>query len=121
MLLFWFGLVDWGIAYFVHETVVERANEAVRWAVVNDYSAAKVKAFLLYGDPDSASLATPWWDWGGNVQVDVQDYDVGTVNERITVTVSNYQWFHFTPFVAGSYIARPIKVSLPIEDKHTGI
>jgi hypothetical protein len=34
---------------------------------------------------------------------------------RITMTVSNYQWFHFTPFLSGKYLGRPITVSLPAE------
>ncbi|MGE5489182.1 MAG: TadE/TadG family type IV pilus assembly protein [bacterium] len=121
-LVIWFGIIDWGIAFWVHETVVFNTNQAVRWAVVNDYDPAKIRAAVLYGDPNSTKTDRPWWDLSGNVNVEVSNPDAGDpVNQRITITVSNYQWFHFTPFFAGTYAAQPITVSLPAEDMRTGL
>lgn len=121
-LIFWFGIVDWSIAFFVHQTVAYRTNSAIRWAVTNDYDPTKIRAMVLYGNPNSTAAGAPWWDVGHNVNVAVSNPDAGIPSrERIVITVSNYQWMHFTPFFAGPYIARPITVSLPVEDKHTGL
>lgn len=118
-LIFWFGIVDWGLAFFVHETVVQRINAAARWAVVNDYDAAKIKNVLLHGDPNSTLGGSAWFSLQ-DPTVNVQLLgNVVTNDRRIVVTISNYQWMHFTPFFGARYFGRPVTVSVPVEDLTT--
>jgi Flp pilus assembly protein TadG len=119
-LMFWFGIVDWGIAFFMQETMVHRANAALRWAVVNDYDVAKIKNVLLHDDPNSTLGNTAWFSLH-EPTVSVQLAGAAATNDRrIVLTVSNYQWMHFTPFFAGRYFGRPLTVSMPVEDLASG-
>jgi hypothetical protein len=121
-LMFWFGIVDWGIAFFAHQTVVYNTNAAARWAVVNDFDAAKIAAMVMYQDPNSTSTSAPWWSIGGPPNVDAQLLgSAATRDKRVQITVSNYQWMHFTPYFAGKYLGAPVTVVLPSEDLKTGI
>ncbi len=119
-LIFWFGIIDWGIAFWIHETVVHRANSAVRWAVVNDFDIAKAKSKFLYDDPSASGDGSAWFSLTNpDVNVQLLGTSAGK-DERVVMTVSNYQWMHFTPFFASRYLGRPIRVSIPIEDLKDG-
>lgn len=135
-LIFWFGIVDWGIAFWIHQTTVYRANAAVRWQVVNtlctSWDAAKktclqwddtrIKKMFLYGDPNSTAKSTPFFSLTDpQIAVNVEGTNwKGNDDMRVTMTVSNYQWMHFTPFFAGRYFGRPVTVTLPAEDLNDG-
>ncbi len=122
-LIFWFGIVDWGLAFWVHETVVHKANKAARWGVVNTFDVQKIKNVFLYDNPDGTGSGSVWFSLR-NPNVDVSLADPAPPGEtryqRIVVTVSDYQWMHFTPFFAARYFGRPIRVSLPAEDLKNG-
>lgn len=141
-LAFWFGICDWGIAFWIHETVVHRANAAVRWQVVNSmcttWNAApprdntcvawddtRIKKMFLYGDPDASGSGTPWFSLTAptiDVRVTGQNWkDNGRDDMMVTMTVSDYQWMHFTPFFGARYFGRPVTVSLPAEDLSDGL
>lgn len=126
-LLFWFGIVDWGITYWVHQSVVFRANEAARWAIVHGYDAAKIKNVLVYGtaDPTDGSVGqfglTPEnvsvkLVCGGGAGCAYTGSEDPTNLRRLIITVSRHRWSHFTPGFAGTYTARDVVVSLPTED-----
>jgi TadE-like protein len=118
-LIFWFGIVDWGIAFWIHETVVFRANAAVRWAVVNTYDAAKIKSKFLYDDPNATGTSTWFSMTDPNVTVQLLGLE-STNDKRVVMTVKNYQWMHFTPFFSGRYFGRDVVVTLPVEDLRDG-
>jgi hypothetical protein len=50
-----------------------------------------------------------------NVSVNRTPGGIG-VPDRLTVTVSNYQFRFFTPLIAGTKTAKPIDVTLPMEN-----
>ena len=118
-LIFWFGIIDWGLALFVHETVVQRLNAAGRWAIVNSYDTSKITKVLLHGDPNSALGGSAWFSLQ-DPTVNVQLLgNVATNDRRVVITISNYQWMHFTPFFGVRYFGRPLTVSVPVEDLTT--
>ena len=132
-LIFWFGIADWGIAFWIHETVVHRANAAVRWQVVNTMCTAwnadnscstvddtKIKNVFLYGDPNGSIDKGVWFSTTLPV-VAVSLPGKRLKDLRVVMTVSNYQWMHFTPFFASRYLGRPITVSLSAEDLKDGV
>jgi Flp pilus assembly protein TadG len=119
-LAFWFGIIDWGLAFFVHETVVHQTQKAARWASLNNYDATKIRNVLLYNDPTINRGGAVWFSLQ-NPTVTVNLRGIESWNtQRIVITISNYQWMHFTPFLSGRYLGRPITVSTPIEDLKTG-
>lgn len=119
-LIFWFGIVDWGITYFVHQSLVHQANSAARWAVVNAYNpdnTEPIKNMVVYNQPEApvGASAGRFGLTTSNVTVTMLGTELKH-DLRIVVTVSGYSWTHFTPFFPGQYTGRPIVVSLPTED-----
>lgn len=119
-LIFWFGIIDLGIAFFIREAIVRQVQAAARYAIVNDYDVTKIANVLLHNNPNSSSGGTAWFSLRAptiNIQLG------GTVannDRRVLISISDYQWFHFTPFFAGRYIGKPITVIVPVEDLATG-
>jgi hypothetical protein len=119
-LIFWFGIIDLGIAFFMRETVVHQVREAARYAVVNDWDEAKITSVLLHGDPNSTRGSTPWYSLRApTVSVQLAGSAINN-DRRAVITISDYEWFHFTLFFAGAYLGRPITLSVPVEDLASG-
>jgi hypothetical protein len=136
-LIFWFGIVDWGLTFFVHQTIVHRANTAARWGVVNGWDPGAVRNLIVHGDVSGAGIGIfdlsaepPDGSTGQNVDVELfcttnlsPSLQTGAEclkaqwadHRWIQVTVHGYGWTHFTPFFTGAYTGRPIIVSLPAE------
>lgn len=118
-LIFWFGIIDLGIAFFIREAVVHQVHAAARYAVLNDYDTTKITNMLLRNNPNSSSGAT--WFSLRTPTVSVQLAGNATTNDRrAVISISNYEWLHFTPFFAGKYLGKPITVVVPVEDQTTG-
>jgi Flp pilus assembly protein TadG len=137
-LIFWFGIVDWGITYWMHETLVHRANTAVRQAVVRTWAPTEIRNMIVYGKTTATGmpffgLSAAGADNGTGTNIDVklrcltslspalQEGDtcldpLWSESQRwIEVVVHDYSWTHFTPFFAGTYRGRRVTVSLTTE------
>jgi len=118
-LLFWFGIIDLGIAFFIREATVHQIHAGARYAVLNDYDTTKITNVLLRNDPNSATGST--WFSLRTPTVSIQLAGTTAANDRrAVITVSDYEWLHFTPFFASRYLGRPITVVVPVEDLATG-
>jgi Flp pilus assembly protein TadG len=119
-LIFWFGIIDLGIAFFMREAIVRQVHAAARYAVVNDYDVTKIAQVLLHNDPNSTLGGTAWFSLQAPT-ISIQLVGSATTNDkRVVISVSNYKWLHFTPFFANRYLGPPITVSMPVEDLTTG-
>ena len=119
-LIFWFGIIDLGISFFVRGAVMEQVRSAARYAIVNDYDVTKIANVLLHNNPNSALGGRPWFSLRAPT-IDIQLLGTAAANDRrVVVSISDNQWLHFTPFFAGTYLARPITVVVPTEDLTTG-
>lgn len=137
-LVFWFGIVDWGITYWVHETIVHNTNLAARRAIVNTWDATATRNMVVYGNAAGSGtrlfgLSAAGTDAGPGTNVDVTLKCLTTMTPSlqqgttcldaawaqsprwIEIVVHDYRWAHFTPFFSGSYTGRPVTVSLPTE------
>jgi hypothetical protein len=119
-LIFWFGIIDLGIAFFMRETVMHQVRAAARYAVVNNWDETKIKQVLRHNDPNSTRGDTPWFSLQApTISVQLEGSPVNN-DQRAVISISNYEWFHFTPFFAGRYVGRPITVTVPVEDLANG-
>lgn len=144
-LMFWFGIVDWGITFWAHQTIVYRANMAARWGVVNTWNPTSIRNLVVYGDVAGTgsalfSLSAQGNDDGTGTNVDVTlrcltrpnpsspdlslasgstclaaSNDGRDDRSWIEIVVHDYTWTHFTPGFSGSYTGRQVTVSLPVE------
>ena len=103
-----FGILEFGRALWTYNTIVQSTREAARWAVVNVANAAdstdinRARNIVIYGYPDVSSGA-PLLPGLASATVTVaiqplQTDPSGTaINEKITVSVSNYQFQFIVP------------------------
>lgn len=122
-----FGVLEFGRALWTYNTIVQSTRAAARWAVVNVANAAdttditRTQNIVIYGYPDVSS-GTPLLP-GLNlatVNVSIQPLQTdpsGTaINEKISVSVSNYQ-FRFLIPIAPTITLPAFETTLYTESK----
>jgi hypothetical protein len=109
------GIVDVGQILVFHQGLVERARAGARWAVVNPYDSDSIKNVVVYNNPEAGDGAKAFFFLNKNM-VSTSLLNSGTPEARVVVTISGYTFRFFTPLVARAYTARPIMVSMPIEE-----
>jgi len=108
------GIVDVGQVLVLHQGLVERVRAGARWGVVNSFNVTKIKNVVVYADPDPGGTPKPLLRLAPSM-VTATLAGAGTPEARITVTITNYPFRFFTPWIAKAYTARPIRVSMPAE------
>ena len=110
-----FSIYDFGWVLFFHQTLVHQARTAARFAAINPTSLASAKNIVLYNQTASGSGPGILGIDPSNVSV-TRDGTAGTTDDRITVTISGYQYQIITLGWAGTYNGKPITVSMPVEN-----
>jgi Flp pilus assembly protein TadG len=109
-----FSLYDFGWILFFHQTLVHQARTGARYAAVNPGSLTNAKNMVLYNQTSGSGSGifglTP-----SNVSV-TRNGTAGNIDDRITVTISGYQYSVLTLGWAGSYNGKSITVSIPVEN-----
>jgi hypothetical protein len=114
------GTLDLGQMLFFHQALVERVRGAVRWASVHQWDGTgdQVTNMVLFGRPDDSSGGASGFLGLTRDNVGVNHFDGTAANpndERITVTIRNYRYNFFSPWIAGSFTdANPISESAPV-------
>ncbi len=82
------GVFDVGEMLFVHQTLTDRARNAVRWGSVNAYDATSIQNLVLYGATAPAQGQTPAFGLSAsNVTVSRPAAGIGTPEDRIVITI----------------------------------
>jgi hypothetical protein len=110
-----FSLYDFGWVLFFHQTLVHQARTGARYAAVNPGSLTSAKNLIVYNQTSSGSGSGILGLQLSNVSV-TRNGTAGAVDDRITVTISGYQYTMVTLGYAGSYTGKPITVSIPVEN-----
>jgi hypothetical protein len=111
------AIFDLGQCLFIHQTFAARARAAARYGVVHDFDAATIRNMVLYGQPLAPSGQTSGIFGLREEMVTVKQEDIGTSEQRITVTIQGYPYRLFSPFLGRAFTGRPIVVSLPAESQ----
>src|SRR5579863_5091194 len=86
-----FSIYDFGWVLFFHQTLVAQARSGARFAAINPTSLTAAKYIVLYNQTSNVGGA-------GILGVDPSDVSVtrdgtaGAIDDRITVTISGYQY-----------------------------
>src|SRR5579864_2334953 len=110
-----FSIYDFGWVLFFHQTLVHQARTAARFAAVNPTSLASAKNIALYNQTADLGGAGILGIDPSNVSV-TRDGTAGATDDRITVTISGYQYQFITVGWAGTYNGKTITVSIPVEN-----
>ena len=94
------GMIEVGEILYVHQTLVERTREAVRWGAVNTWddtnSPTQITNVVLYGTTNPSDSAQPIFGLStSNVNVTRPEPDYSSA-DRIVVSVSGYALTFFS-------------------------
>lgn len=103
-----FGILEFGRALWTYNTIVNGTRAGARWGVVNiandsdNTNKDRVRNIILYGYPNvtSGSTLVPGLTAGMiNVNIVTLDTDSGgaTINQKVSVSVSGYQFRFLIP------------------------
>ncbi len=108
-----FSLYDFGWVLFFHQTLVHQARTAARYGAVNPEDLTAIQNMAVY----SATTGSGTGLFGLETSnVAVTRSGQGTTADRITVTISGYQYTLITLGWAGAYNGKDITVSIPVEN-----
>jgi hypothetical protein len=100
------GIGDFSLALFIHESLVERVREGLRYGVIT-YDPTAIQNMVLYGAATPPDGATPSFNLTSSM-VQVARLDAKAPEDRVTITVANYPIEFFSPFIAGRITGKPI-------------
>jgi hypothetical protein len=121
------GMLDVSQVLFIHQALVERARNAVRYGVAHNFDADAIRNLVLYNrtsapspppDQDQRDEPPPLPTGAFGLtpsMVSVVRHDAGDTGDRVVVTIRNYPIRFFTPLIASVVTGRPIVASLPYE------
>jgi len=110
-----FSIYDFGWVLFFHQTLVHQARTGARYAAINPASLTSAKNIVLYNQTSDLGGA-------GILGIDPSTVTVsrngtaGAIDDRITVTISGYQYNLITLGWAGTYNGKTITVCMPVEN-----
>jgi len=114
-LLTMIGIFDVGYLLFMQQSIVERAQRAARHGSVNTFDATEIKNIVLYGQTSAPSGTAPAFGLNSS-NITAERLDPGTTEDRIVVTVSNFNVTFFTPFIAKTIKGIPVRISMSYEN-----
>jgi Flp pilus assembly protein TadG len=109
------GIFDLGQIFFIHQSFVERVRKAARYGVVNTFDETAFKNMVLYNQTTVPEGRTSGMFGLTADQISVAQYDTGTSEHRIVVSINRYPYRFFSPLIAGIFTGRPILVSFSSE------
>ena len=121
------GMIEVGEILYIHQTLVERTREAVRWGAVNTWddtnSPTQITNMVLYGTPSPGHDSTPIFGLtASNVSVTRPQPDYSS-SDRIVVSVSGYTLTFFTNAIVqlsgGSHSANAQVTGLAVQQSQT--
>src|SRR5437879_5083971 len=99
------GLLDLGQMLFLHQTLSERAQNAVRWGVTNNYDPTSITNLVLYGKTSPGQNDQAFWGLTTS-NVTVSNPGCGpnpNIECRVTIVVSGYTYNLFSAAIIGKY------------------
>ncbi len=108
-----FSLYDFGWVLFFHQTLVHQARTAARYGAVNPGNLTAIQNMALYNATTGSGTGLFGLD---PANVNVARNGQGTTSDRITVTISGYQYTLITMGWAGAYNGKTIEVTIPVEN-----
>jgi hypothetical protein len=107
------GAFYFGQFLFLHQALVERARYAARWGVATypQTTTTEIQNMVLYGQSTAGSNG---YFGLTSSMVTVTQSNPNTYNWCISVLISNYPYYMFSPYIAGQYTGPNINVTIPL-------
>jgi Flp pilus assembly protein TadG len=109
------GIFDLAQILIVRHTFVERVRAAARYGAVRPADQTGIRNIVLYGRT-AAPGGSPAGIFGLTpAMVAVNRSNVGTTEEQITVSIVNYPYRLYSPWIGGVLAAAPVTATIPVE------
>ena len=115
LLLMTTAILDFGQLMLFLQAFNERARAGARYAAVNSYDAATIKNIVVYNKTAAPDGVTYGLFGLKPDHVEVNRYNSGELTDRIEIKISKFPMRFYSPFIAGSYSARPWRVVIAAE------
>jgi Flp pilus assembly protein TadG len=109
------GIFDFSQILFVHQTFVARVRSASRYGALYPDNVDGIKNMVLYGQDTVPAGRTSGLLGLTSSMVTVARIDTSTKDDRIVVSIVNYPYRLFSPWIGGIFTGRSIVVSIPVE------
>ncbi|HXG33232.1 MAG TPA: TadE/TadG family type IV pilus assembly protein [Bryobacteraceae bacterium] len=109
------GIFDVGQILLVRQTFVARVRSAVRYGAVHPDDIPGIRNIVLYGQTTTPAGSPPGILGLTPSMVMVSRNDAGTNEDRIVVSIVNYPYRLFSPWIAGPLAAAPVTATHPVE------
>jgi uncharacterized membrane protein len=111
------GTFDLAQIFFVHQSLVERTRLTSRYAASNYSDPNTATNYFLYGTATQPGISTATFLGVQPSMVSVVRYDANTNNDRMQVSVRDYNYQFIMPYMAGIYTGKPIVATAPTETR----
>jgi Flp pilus assembly protein TadG len=120
------GVLDFGQFLYIHQSLVERARNAVRWGSVQTWNSTvhdQIQNLVLYNQTTAQSSGAGVFGLTASmINVEYID-DTGTVcaapavgcGHEVRITIHDYPYQMFSPYIAGTHMGPNIVASMPNE------
>jgi hypothetical protein len=111
------GTCDFGQFLFLHQSLTERVRAAARYGAVRAYAwpGTEMLNVAVYNDPNPPNGASSIVPGLTTSMVTAEIIGEGTDAARIRVSINNFPFNFFSPWIAQQATARTIIASVPYE------
>ncbi|HTD43128.1 MAG TPA: TadE family protein [Bryobacteraceae bacterium] len=111
------GTCDFGQFLFLHQSLTERVRAAARYGAVRAYTwpGTEMLNVAVYNDPNAPNGSSSIVPGLTTSMVTAEIIGEGTDSARIRVSINNFPFNFFSPWIAQHATARTIIASVPYE------
>jgi TadE-like protein len=96
------GVMDFAQVLFIHQSLVDRVRSSLRWASVNPYDESSIRNMVRYYQSTQPS-GTPAYLGIEDANITITRFDAGATTERISISIVDYPYNFFSPFIAKAF------------------
>jgi Flp pilus assembly protein TadG len=110
------GTLDIGRLMFMHQTLTERARNAVRWGATHTYSETNIRNKFLYNTSTPADGARAMFGLGTSNVVVSRTVGASGAPDRLTLRITGWSYRFLSPHLARSVVAPDIITAMTMEN-----
>jgi hypothetical protein len=107
-------ILDMAQVMFFHHFLTMQVRSGARYAAVHTYNPGVIRNVVSYNSTSVPHSGVGLFGISPSM-VQVNEYDQGTANARIEISVSTYSMHFLSPWLMRDFTARPFRAVIPVE------
>ena len=109
------GALDFGQVLFFHQFLMDRVRSGLRWGCVHEFNETSIKNMIRYNQATQPDGIQPFVGLTDS-NIAISRIDANTSTERLQISIVDYQYHFFSPFIAKTFTNNLAVVeTLPVE------